>query len=103
MDNFNILSLLFGLISIGLPLFVVLQGSTLRRKYRFTIFSLSSMVITLLLQLFDQKKYIVAGDISALQDTSGSTILVAVLLSIFVIMLNVYIYFKTTEEYKDVR
>lgn len=103
MGLFNILSLLFGLISMGLPLFVILQGSSLRRKYRFSIFSLSSMVVTLLLQLFDQKKYIMEGDIEALLDTSSSLLLVAVLLSLFVIMLNLYIYYKTHEEYKDVR
>lgn len=83
---FNILSIVFGLIALILPLFTF--KGTLRSWAIFSVASFSSGLIALVLQFFEINERVLAEDFTSLMDTMDSLVYVVILFSGLTLLLN---------------
>lgn len=85
----------FGLIALIIPFVFLLKKKGKFMKVSFL--SLSSCLISLLLQIYYFNYLAKIEDFSAIQDTSGTVVFISISLTLVVILLNVFSY----KYYKD--
>ncbi|HLR69701.1 MAG TPA: hypothetical protein VK105_21645 [Virgibacillus sp.] len=83
----NLGSLLLGIIAWVVPFLAMKHPS--KKCFNFIIFSFSACIASLCLQLFEINNRVQLEDWSALMDTIGTLIWVAVILAVITIILNI--------------
>ncbi|MCC8183103.1 MAG: hypothetical protein LIO45_09105 [Clostridiales bacterium] len=85
---YNVLSLLLGLVALGLPLYTVLRPSSDRRALRAAVGSGSAGLLALLCQLLEVGRRIAVQDYAGLEDIWGAMLLAGVVLVLLTVLLN---------------
>ncbi len=87
----NLLSLLLGLIAWIVPILAIkyFGKSTVKKFFRFSIISFSACIASLCLQLFVINHRVQIQDWSAIMDTIGALIRIAVVLAVITLILNI--------------
>ena len=86
---FNLGSLILGLVSWIIPIFVAIQYKKGCKLKHFSIYSFTSCAIALVLQLFEVRNRVNIQDLSAIMDTIGAISFVSVILVSVTFILNV--------------
>lgn len=95
MNLYLVLSVILVLVSIYLPLKAGLSKTEIIKKYRYSLFSLSSMVLAILIQAYNIFFELSVSEAGVAVHPGEGFLVISFLIALFVIMLNFYVYSKT--------